>query len=242
MEAPASLDAQSLRLEKNRAIQAVRVQSPAEALANSVRGQYGAGIVEGRPMEAYRAAPNVDPQSRTETYAALKLTIDNERWSGVPFYLRTGKAMSARDTEIAIRFKAPSQALFGAEAAALGANFLVLQIQPEESISIHFAAKRPGLDMQIEDVRMDFRYRDFFKMEASSGYETLLYDCMIGDQTLFPEAETIERGWWAVMPFLQAWDQGGGIAPYAAGADGPAQAQDLLARDGRRWRPVGGVG
>jgi glucose-6-phosphate 1-dehydrogenase len=242
MERPASLEASAILKERSRAVAAVKVQSADEAAANAVFGQYGAGECGGKPVPAYRQSPDVDSRSRTETYVALKLAIDNARWSGVPFYLRTGKAMSARDTEIAIRFK-PTASLFDGDwkSASAGGNLLVLQIQPEEGIALHLAAKRPGLDLRIDDVRMDFLYRDYFEMKASSGYETLIYDCLAGDRTLFPGAEAIERAWRAVAPFLEA-RKSAEIHAYPAGADGPAAADGLPARDGRKWRPVGSSG
>jgi glucose-6-phosphate 1-dehydrogenase len=191
-------------------------------------------------MAAYRCSPGVDQQSATETYVALKLAVDNPRWSGVPFYLRTGKAMSARDTEIAVQFKPGPLPRFGAGEGELPpGNVLVLQIQPEEGIALHFQAKRPGADLCAESVRMDFRYRDYFAMQSSSGYETLIHDCLLGDQTLFPGAAAIERAWRAVNPFLEAWAGGGEVHPYPAGSDGPSVAEGLLTRDGRSWRAVG---
>jgi glucose-6-phosphate 1-dehydrogenase len=240
MERPDSLSADAVLAAKRQAVEAVHVQSASEALANSVRGQYGEGVAGGKRMAAYRRSPDVDPRSATETYVALKLTIDNARWSGVPFYLRTGKAMSARDTEIAIRFKPGALPRFGfGEEERPPGNVLVLQIQPEEGISLHFQAKRPGPDLCAESVHMDFRYRDYFAMQSSSGYETLIHDCLLGDQTLFPGAAAIERAWQAVDPFLEAWTGGGEVYPYPAGSDGPGEADGLLARDGRSWRAVG---
>ncbi len=240
MEAPNSFDAEAVRAEKARVIEAIQVQTPAEALANSVRGQYRPGTVDGRQVADYRQEPDVARASRTETYVALKLTIDNWRWAGVPFYLRTGKAMAARDTEIAIRFKQAPGALFqqkGQRPAA--ANTLVLQIQPQEGMSLQFEAKTPGPDVVLQPVRMDFRYVDYFDAAPSIGYETLIYDCLIGDQTLFKRADDIEYGWRAVQPFLDAWKDGGSVHGYAAGTEGPPQADTLLARDGRSWRPAG---
>jgi glucose-6-phosphate 1-dehydrogenase len=241
MEPPNSFDADAVRSEKARVIEAVRVQSPREALANSVRGQYRAGQVGARTMVDYRQESDVARDSRTETYVALELSIDNWRWAGVPFYLRTGKALCGRDTEVAIQFKDPPALPFeGAASRRPGANSLVLQIEPDEGISLQFAAKRPGRELSAEPVRMDFRYGDFFPKVPSTGYETLIYDALSGDPTLFKRADAIEFAWRAVDPFLQAWAHGGEVHGYAAGTAGPAQADALLARDGRSWRPIGG--
>jgi glucose-6-phosphate 1-dehydrogenase len=229
-----------VRAETTRVTEAVCELSRNEALADSVRGQYRAGVVEGRKIADYRHEPEVAPHSRTESYVALKLTIDNWRWSGVPFYLRTGKAMRARDTEIAIRFKCAPGSLFRhAPSQAPTANTLVLQIQPNEGVSLAFEAKQPGPEVRLQPVQMDFRYADYFGAAASTGYETLIYDCLIGDQTLFKNADQIEFAWRAVQPFLDAWSDGGEVHGYKAGSDGPPQAEALLARDGRAWRPVG---
>lgn len=240
MEEPRSFDAAAIHAARARVITAIARRTSAQARTLSVRGQYGAGQAGGRSMPAYRDADAVAPDSRTETYVALKLAIDNPRWAGVPFYLRTGKAMSARDTEIAIRFKRASGGLFrGAFVAPPGANELVLQIQPDEGVSLAFEAKRPGPHDRLAPVRMDFRYADYFKARPSTGYETLLYDALVGDQTLFRRADEIAAGWRAVQPFLDAWSDGGEVYDYAAGQDGPAEAARWIARDGRCWRPVG---
>jgi len=240
MEPPNSFDADAVRAEKGRAIEAIRVVAPTEALADSVRGQYGAGTIGGKAMPAYRASPNVARTSKTETYVALKLAIDNWRWSGVPFYLRTGKAMSAHVTEVAIQFKAAPKTLFQAlPEGASKPNVLVLRVQPNQGVSLLFDAKKPGPDVTLQDVRMDFRYADWFKGEPATGYETLLYDCFIGDQTLFKRGEDIEAAWAVVMPFLKAWEhEDSDLHRYVAGADGPKAAETLLARDGRAWRPL----
>jgi len=222
-------------------LQAIRAYTPTEALHASARGQYGAGTVLGKAVPAYRQSPNVARTSRTETYVALKLEIDNWRWSGVPFYLRTGKAMSAHVTEVAIQFKAAPRTLFQAlPQGASKPNVLVLRVQPNQGISLLFDVKTPGPEVVLEDVRMDFRYGDWFKSEPATGYETLLYDCFIGDQSLFKRGEDIEAAWTAVMPFLTAWKTAGELHRYAAGEDGPKAAQNLLARDGRAWRSLQG--
>jgi glucose-6-phosphate 1-dehydrogenase len=240
MEPPNSFDAEAVRTEKARVVDAIKLQTPVQALHNSVRGQYRGGTCAGRKVIDYRAEPHVARDSRTETYVALKLEIDNWRWAGVPFYIRTGKALSARDTEIAIAFKpAPTRLFRDQPVKSLPPSGLVLQIQPNEGISLQFAAKVPGEEMRITGVDMDFCYADRFKARPSTGYETLLYDAMTGDQTLFQRADNIEYGWRAVQPFLNAWAKGGVVHGYAAGSQGPAAADALLQRDGRTWRPLG---
>jgi glucose-6-phosphate 1-dehydrogenase len=239
MEPPNSFDPDAVRAEKGRVIEAIHHQTKAQALANSVRGQYRAGTVAGLKVGAYRDAPNVGRRSRTETFIALKLSIDNWRWAGVPFYLRTGKAMSAHDTQIAIQFKAAPKTLFQDVAEGRSTpNTLLLRIQPNEGISLLFDAKRPGPDVSLTDVRMDFTYADWFQHRPATGYETLIYDCLTGDQTLFKRADDIENAWRAVMPFLDAWKEAGEVHGYPAGADGPPEARTLLERDGRQWRPL----
>jgi glucose-6-phosphate 1-dehydrogenase len=206
-----------------------------------VRGQYTAGTVKGRAITAYREAANVSPQSNTETYVAMRLLIDNWRWVGVPFYLRTGKALAARKTEIAIKFRSAPLALFrDTPIENLAQNLLVLRIQPEEGAALHFYAKVPGPSIRIENVRMDFKYEDYFESAPRTGYETLIYDCMIGDDTLFQRAGDIEAGWRVVDPILQAWRQkdGSGLQFYQAGGDGPKAANEVLARFGHKWRPI----
>ena len=240
MEPPNSFDPDAVRAEKGRLLEAIRRLTPAAAAEDSVRGQYTSGKVEGRDVVGYRQSADVDPASEVETYVALKLEVDNWRWAGVPFYLRTGKSLSAHDTEIAIRFKAAPQTLFQTPGAnASTPNTLVLQIQPDEGIALLFDAKRPGPDVELAEVRMDFRYADFFKAKPATGYETLIYDALIGDQTLFNRAADIEFAWAAVMPFIEAWKAGGAPEDYAAGTDGPAGAAKLLERDGRAWRSLG---
>lgn len=237
MEPPNSFAAEAVRAEKGRVIEAIRHLKPAEALACSARGQYQAGKVGGRAVAAYRAAPNVDPRSDTETYVALKLHIDNWRWAGTPFYLRTGKALKARQTQAVIRFKAAPNTLFQAVQGPSTPNSLVLRIQPGEGLSLLFDAKRPGPEeLALAEVGMDFRYSDYFKTTPATGYETLLYDCIAGDQTLFKRGEDIEFAWAAVMPFIDAWK--GAPEFYAAGTEGPKGAEALMARDGRAWRPL----
>jgi glucose-6-phosphate 1-dehydrogenase len=229
MEPPNSADAEAIRTEKAKLIAAVRPISPDDA----ARGRYEAGTIKGEAVKAYRQEDDVDPASRTETYVALKLAVETWRWTGVPFYLRTGKGLTARDTEIVIQFREVPMSLFPQD-QVLPPNRLVLQIQPEEGISLGFVAKKPGPLMQTAPVSMDFRYADAFEMGHRTGYETLLYDVLIGDQTLFQRADQIEGGWRAVQPVLDAWAKGEPEG-YAPGSAGPASADALLERDGRQW-------
>jgi glucose-6-phosphate 1-dehydrogenase len=210
-------------------------------MRDAVRGQYDAGTVLGKQVQAYRREPDVASDSNTETYIAWKLQIDNWRWAGVPFYLRTGKYLKRRWTEVAIRFHQAPYTLFrGTHVERMNPNWMILRIQPDEGISLQFAAKRPGPTVTLGNVRMDFAYKTYFAMAPNTGYETLIYDCMIGDATLFQRADNIEAGWRAVQPILDFWasNPAKGLATYAAGSDGPAAADELLARAGRAWRPL----
>jgi glucose-6-phosphate 1-dehydrogenase len=241
MEPPISFDADAVRDKKAEVIQAIRPLKPARALREAVRGQYAAGVVLGKQVRAYRDEPDVAPDSTTETFFACKLKIDNWRWAGVPFYLRTGKYMARRWTEIAIRFHQAPFALFrGTHVDRMNPNWLILRIQPDEGIALEFAAKRPGPTVRLSSVSMDFAYKTYFDMAPNTGYETLIYDCMTGDATLFQRADTIEAGWRAVQPILDAWASNPpkGFPNYEAGGTGPAAAEALLTRDGRAWRPL----
>ena len=241
MEPPARFDAHAVRSEKAQALDAIHVPDAAAAARDSVRAQYVAGGVGGVEVVDYKKTPDVRPDSTTETYVALKLMIDNWRWAGVPFYLRTGKALGSRRTEVAINFKQAPFAMFrNTPIDRLAQNFLVMRIQPEECISLRFNAKVPGPVIAISGVDMTFEYEDYFDAAPSTGYETLIYDCMVGDAILFQRADGVEAGWRAVQPFLDAWSNAGakGLALYKAGSDGPGEADQLLARDGRRWRPI----
>jgi glucose-6-phosphate 1-dehydrogenase len=237
MEPPASFDAEDVRAKKVDVFKAVHPMT----LADAVRGQYDAGNVDGQKVAAYRGEPNVAPDSVTETYVAMRLMIDNWRWAGVPFYLRTGKRMCSRSTEIAIRFKRAPHALFRETPMdELDADWLIICIQPEEGIRLRFNAKRPGPDMVLESVAMDFEYKDYFKQAPSVGYETLIYDCLTGDATLFQRADQVEESWRVVDPILKGWASSSprNFPNYVSGEEGPAAANDLLARDGRSWRPI----
>ncbi len=241
MEPPAKFDAHAVRSEKAEVLAAIQTQSEDDALKNSVRGQYTAGKVGDTEVEDYRKTKDVKPDSTTETYAALKLTIDNWRWAGVPFYLRTGKALGAKRTEVAIKFKQAPFAMFkDTPVHRLSQNYLVISIEPTEGITLQFNTKVPGPVIDIDGVEMKFRYKDYFQAEPSTGYETLIYDCMIGDNILFQRADSVEAGWQAVQPFLDAWKKAGakGLESYKPGSQGPTEADELLARDGRSWRKV----
>ncbi|MBX8514133.1 glucose-6-phosphate dehydrogenase [Pseudomonas cichorii] len=239
MEPPAAFGADAVRGEKAKVIGAIRPWSKEEALSNSVRGQYTKGRSGDREVVGYRDEERVDADSTTETYVALKVLVDNWRWVGVPFYLRTGKRMSSRDTEIAICFKPAPYAQFrDTEVDRLKPNYLRIQIQPNEGVWFDLFAKRPGPTLDMEDIELGFAYKDFFEMQPSTGYETLIYDCLTGDQTLFQRADNIENGWRAVQPFLDAWADKPEVQFYKAGEDGPEAAQDLLTRDGREWRQI----
>jgi len=237
MEPPNSFAAEAIRTEKTKVIDAIRALSSAQVMTDVVRGRYGAGRIDDGPRVAYPDEPDVDRKSRTETYVAMKLWIDTWRWSGVPFYLRTGKALAARDTEIVLQFKPVPCALFRhSGVTSLPSNRLVIQIQPDEGVTFDFLAKLPGPAIETTPVSMDFRYADHFTLGKLTGYETLLYDMMIGDQTLFQRADGIEAGWAAVQPILDAWSgERGRPQEYPAGSEGPAKAEALLARDGRAW-------
>jgi len=241
MEPPARFDAHAVRSEKAEVLSSIQTQGEEEALKNSVRGQYRGGKVGDTEIEDYRKTEDIKPGSTTETYAALKLTIDNWRWAGVPFYLRTGKALGIKRTEIAIKFKQAPFAMFqDTPVDKLSQNYLVISTEPVEGIELQFNTKVPGPSIDIDGVEMKFRYKDYFKAEPSTGYETLIYDCMIGDNILFQRADSVEAGWQAVQPFLDAWKKAGakGLKIYDAGTEGPEEADELLARDGRSWRKL----
>jgi glucose-6-phosphate 1-dehydrogenase len=241
MEPPSRFAADPVRAEKAQVLDAIQLPDRDEALRNSVWAQYGDGFVENRPVEAYRKTKDVAPDSTTETYVALKLMIDNWRWAGVPFYLRTGKALRAKQTEVAIKFKQAPVAMFrDMPIERLAENFLVIGIQPNEYIGLEFNAKVPGPAISIGGVGMTFKYEDYFDAAPSTGYETLIYDCMIGDAILYPRADGIEAGWRVVQPFLDVRHDAPArrLATYRAGSEGPKEADELLARDGRHWRAI----
>jgi len=236
MEPPVNFDADSIRTKKADVFAAMKRVRPEDV----VRGQYGPGTVLGKPVRGYREEPDVAPDSPVETYVAMRLQIDNWRWAGVPFYLRTGKHLCHRDSEIAIRFKqAPLAPFEDTPVERLRPNWLVLQLQPAEGISLQFEVKRPGPVVDLAPVRMDFRYSDWFPAEPNVGYETLIYDVMVGDATLFSRADMVEATWRVVQPVLDAWaaQTPCEFSNYASGSAGPDAADALLQRDGgRSWR------
>lgn len=239
MEPPISFGADAVRDEQVKILHAIQPLSPEEVLKCSVRGQYGEGTIDGERVPGYRSEPNVQPDSPTETFVVMKLHIDNWRWAGVPFYLRTGKRLSRRATEIAIQFKRAPFVLFRKTPVEhLRPNRLILRIQPDEGISLSFGAKVPGPTLRLGTVDMDFHYEKYFGSTPSTGYERLLYDCMLGDATLFQRADMVEAGWSVVAPVLDVWKA---LPPrnfpnYNAGTWGPKEADDLMERDGREWR------
>jgi glucose-6-phosphate 1-dehydrogenase len=230
MEAPNSFDAEAVRNEKAKLLQAIHPVRPEDV----VRGQYEAGEVLGKKINAYRDEPNVSKTSNTETYIALRLLIDNWRWAGVPFYVRTGKCLHGRLTQVVIHFRKPPFMLFrDAGVDSLPPNTLTLEIQPEEGVLLALTAKHPGPKMALSPIDLRFRYSDAFQMAPNVGYETLIYDCLIGDSTLFQRADMIEASWAAIDPAIKE----AGEAPefYQAGSEGPEGAHALLAKDGHAW-------
>ena len=239
MEPPVEFAAEDLRDEKLKVLRAVKPMTADDVAANTIRGQYVSGWVEGERLPSYRDAPEVEPDSQTETFTALKLAIDSWRWAGVPFYLRTGKAMPSRVTEIAVQFKRAPLALFQrAGVPQVEPNVLAIRVQPDEGILLRFGAKVPGQGLQIRTVNMDFRYGSSFAVDSPDAYETLLLDAMVGDPSLFTRDDEVEQAWSILQPILTAWSSGDGgpLHFYAAGSWGPPAADELLERDGRAWR------
>jgi glucose-6-phosphate 1-dehydrogenase len=239
MEPPISFEADEVHDEQTKVLRAMQQMTPEHVLDQAVRGQYGEGTIDGKRVPAYRAEPNVPPASNTPTYVAMAVHIDNWRWAGVPFYLRTGKRLAKRLTQIVIRFRRPPFVLFrNTSVNSIAPNELVISIQPNEGISLSFEAKIPGPVVRLGAVNMNFQYTDYFGTTPSTGYETLLYDCMMGDSTLFQRADMVEAGWAAVQPILDVWSAlpARDFPNYAAGGWGPEQATELLRRDGREWR------
>jgi glucose-6-phosphate 1-dehydrogenase len=239
MEPPISFEADEVHDEQTKVLRAIQQLSPERVLDQAVRGQYGEGTIDAKRVPAYRAEPSVDPHSTTPTYVAMALHIDNWRWAGVPFYLRTGKRLAQRLTQIVIRFRRPPFVLFrNTSVNNIAPNELVISIQPDEGISLSFEAKVPGPVVRLGSVNMDFQYHDYFGTTPSTGYETLLYDCMMGDSTLFQRADMVEAAWAAVQPVLDVWSAlpPRDFANYPAGGWGPEAANELLRREGREWR------
>lgn len=241
MEPPISFGADAVRDEQAKVLHAIQPSTPEEVLTRAVRGQYDEGVEEGKTVPGYRHEPFVAAESSTETFVALKLMIDNWRWADVPFYIRTGKRLPKRVTEIAIQFRRAPFVLFrDTPVEKLSHNSLVMHIQPDEGISLRFGAKVPGPTVKVGPVNMDFKYVDYFGSEPSTGYERLLYDGMIGDATLFQRADMVEAGWSIVSPVLDVWKAlpARNFPNYKSGTWGPREADDLMKRDDRRWRDI----
>jgi glucose-6-phosphate 1-dehydrogenase len=241
MEPPASFSADAVRDEQAKVLNAIQPLSSEDVLHQAIRGQYGEGTINGEKVHAYRAEPGVAPESKTETFVAMKLNIDNWRWAGVPFYLRTGKRMAKRKTEINIQFKrAPFQLFRQTPVHKLQTNRLVIHIQPDEGMALGFGAKIPGPQLRLGSVEMSFEYSKYFGTDPYTGYEVLLYDCMIGDQTLFQRADMVEAGWRILDPVIDVWRAlpARSFPNYAAGTWGPKESDELMERDGRHWRTI----
>lgn len=239
MEPPNNFEADAVRTKKAEVVSAIRPLTHDDVRSYVVRGQYGDGEIDGQSVQAYHMENRVASDSAVETFVAMTLMIDNWRWAGVPFYLRTGKRLPKRVTEIAIQFKSPPFCLFrNTTVSHLVTNYLIMHIQPHEGISLQFGAKTPGPLLQVGRVQMDFDYQDYFGPSPSTGYETLIYDCMTGDQTLFQRDDNVEAGWRVVEPIQQVWNMEKPIdfPNYSAGSWGPFAAYQLLARDKRQWR------
>jgi len=239
MEPPVSFGADAVRDEQAKILQAIQPFTPEDVLKKTVRGQYGDGKIEGKKAIGYRSEEMVAPHSNTETFAALKLSIDNWRWADVPFYVRTGKRMETKHSSIVIQFKRAPLVLFrDTSIEKLTTNRIVIHIQPDEGITLHFGAKIPGPIVNMGAVDMDFNYLDHFGDQVSTGYERLLFDCMIGDATLFQRADMIEAGWRIVTPVLDVWSA---LPPrdfpnYESGSWGPKDSDTLMDTDGRAWK------
>src|SRR3989454_9367906 len=238
MEPPAAFDDKAVRDEKVKVMRALRPIAGEDLAKNAVRGQYTRGFIEGVPVPGYREEPGIAPDSRTESYVALKGWVDNWRWEGTPFYVRTGKRLPKRSTEIAIQFRIAPHRVFSREASAgLEPNALVLRIQPDEGISLKFGAKVPVQGIRIRSVNMDFVYGASFMVDAPDAYETLILDALRGDATLFTRRDEVDQQWAFVDSIIDAWQRTPDPpSPYAAGTWGPAEAALLIERDGRAWR------
>ena len=249
MEPPSNFEAETVRDEKVKLLRAIRPIHPDDALLHTIRGQYAGGSVDGAPVPGYRDEPGVDPESLRETFVAMKLDIDNWRWAGTPFYLRTGKHLPSRATEIAIQFRRVPHSPFAGHRAMPGGmpppdgiapNQLLLRIQPDEGITLRFGAKVPGQAMRIESVNMDFFYGSSFQRASPDAYERLLLDCMLGDATLFAREDEVEEAWRVCTAILDGWRAHPpdriDCPNYEAGTWGPAEADDFMRRDGREWR------
>ena len=239
MEPPVSFEADAVRDEQAKILCAMQPFSPEDVLHKTVRGQYGAGTIKNKKVAGYREEPDVSPASNTETFAAMKITIDNWRWADVPFYVRTGKRLPEKHTTINIQFKkAPFMLFRDTPVEKLTTNRIVIHIQPDEGITLYFGAKIPGPIVNMGAVDMDFNYVDHFGEQISTGYERLLFDCMTGDATLFQRADMVEASWKIVSPILDVWQAipARDFPNYEAGTWGPEEADELIRNDGRKWR------
>ena len=239
MEAPNAINADSVRGEKVKVLQATHLADINNLEKSAIRGQYKAGWMKGKPIPGYREEPGVNPESTTPTYVAMKLMVDNWRWQGVPFYLRTGKRLPKKVSEIAIQFRHVPLLIFQSAAQQTNANVLSLRIQPNEGIALRFEAKMPGSELRTRTVEMDFSYGSSFGVTSADAYNRLLLDAMLGDQTLFTRSDEVEEAWRIVTPALAAWDapaDPASVPQYEAGTWEPTEAEFLLNRDGRRWR------
>jgi glucose-6-phosphate 1-dehydrogenase len=237
MEPSATFQPDAVRDERSKLLRSIRILKPEEVSENAVAGQYGPARIGGNDLPGFRQEKGVDPQSQTETYAAVTLFVDNWRWAGVPFYLRTGKRLPKRVSEIAIQFNSAPHAVFGEDRQGVTPNLLILRIQPEEGISLRFLSKRPGAGMQLRNVSMDFNYGSSFGERSPTAYETLLLDAMIGDATLYTRQDMVEASWTAIEPIMKAWHESKPAFPnYAAGEWGPKESDAMLARHGHAWR------
>ncbi|GAA2477844.1 glucose-6-phosphate dehydrogenase [Streptomyces thermolineatus] len=235
MEEPVAFDADSLVTEKLKVLRSVKI--PADLGAHTVRGQYTHGWQGGEEVCGYLEEEGIDPNSGTDTYAAIKLEIDNRRWAGVPFYLRTGKRLGRRVTEIAVVFqRAPYSPFDTTDTQELGQNALVIRVQPDEGVTVRFGSKVPGTSMEVRDVSMDFAYGESFTESSPEAYERLILDVLLGDANLFPRHQEVEESWRILDPIEDHWERHGSPEPYTAGTWGPAAADEMLARDGRSWR------
>lgn len=239
MDPPTDLRADSIRDEKLKVVRSLRRFKAEEVRTHVVRGQYGAGTINGKPVPAYRNEERVDPNSQTETYVALRMWLDNWRWADVPIYMRVGKRLPKSSTEISVHFKRAPQVLFNRETETIEQNVLAIRIQPDEGVSLRMQAKVPGTSFRIESVKMDFHYGTSFGKASPEAYERLLLDAMAGDPTLFARGDEVEEAWAFIDPIEEAWsvkENAPKLCTYPAGSWGPEEADELMARDGRSWR------
>jgi glucose-6-phosphate 1-dehydrogenase len=241
MEPPLAFDASAVRGKKVEVLSAIHPMTTDEVVERTVRGQYGPGQIDGKPVPGYRQERGVSPDSRTETYASVQFFIDNWRWSGVPFFVRTGKRLSRNLTEIAVHFKRTPQSLFmNGSDSGMERNVIAFRIQPNEGIAVNFAAKRPGTEMHTANVQLNFRYREAFGTKTPVAYETLLLDAMRGDATLFTRRDEVEAEWKLITPIEEAWAQlpAPKFPNYSAGSSGPEAAETLIRHHGWHWRTL----